>query len=160
MNSFRLSGALPVNTMENQHTMAARKATMLRMYSQMNCGMKINQFVRTLTGGIFAGPGGSRQSTDRRPAWWTPFIRPLARHHSRPTSPVTDSPRRCLSTGGCGPLRDARATDRGWSDKRKPKNVAFSVFAVHAGPCLGFSGTAPRHRLGFGGTASSRMIVL
>ena len=58
MNTLRLSGAEPVNTMENQHTMAARKATMLRMYTQMNCGMKISQLVRTLTGGIFAGPGG------------------------------------------------------------------------------------------------------
>ena len=58
MNTLRLSGAVPVNTMENQHTMAARKATMLRMYTQMNCGMKISQLVRTLTGGIFAGPGG------------------------------------------------------------------------------------------------------
>ena len=58
MNTLRLSGADPVNTMENQHTMAARKATMLRMYTQMKCGMKTSQFVKTLTGGIFAGPGG------------------------------------------------------------------------------------------------------
>jgi hypothetical protein len=53
-----LSGAVPVNTMENQQTMAARKATMLSRYTQMNCGMKISQVVRTLTGGIFAGPVG------------------------------------------------------------------------------------------------------
>jgi hypothetical protein len=43
--------------MENQHTMAAMNATMLRMYTQIRCGMKTSQLVRTLTGGIFAGPG-------------------------------------------------------------------------------------------------------
>ncbi len=58
MNRLKLSGADPVNTMENQHTTAAKKATMLRMYTQIKCGMYFNQFVRTVTGAIFAGSGG------------------------------------------------------------------------------------------------------
>jgi hypothetical protein len=47
-----------VNTIENQHTMAARKAAMLRIHAQMNWGMNFSQFVRTMTGGIFVGPCG------------------------------------------------------------------------------------------------------
>ena len=81
----------PVNTMENQHTMAARKATMLRMYSQMNCGMKISQLVRTLTGGIFAGPGrrldGQRIGARHE---GLPSFASSAGTIARPTSPMSD----------------------------------------------------------------------